>query len=218
MGARPVLPALNKAGEVVPVSISISNIDIRGERLSIAVIRDAAAIRAYLDKASADAESDALTGMGNRLSLSHRMQTALDAQHPFALLFLDLTKFKPFNDRYGHRLGDEILHLVAERIQGHVRGNDLAVRLGGDEFVILLDGMTDSDLLETRARAIAASISQPFQIDKISDTIGVNIGGALYPRDGGTEKELLMSADRNMYQAKESQETYWIDPNPGSNF
>jgi diguanylate cyclase (GGDEF)-like protein/PAS domain S-box-containing protein len=211
MGSRPVLHALGKSGMELPISISIANLDLEGERFSVAVIRDAASVRDHLGQAIARAESDALTGIGNRLCLLRRMQGAIAASRPFALLFLDLTKFKPFNDRYGHKVGDEVLRLVARRIQVQVRARDLAVRLGGDEFVILLDALSDPRLVEARAAAIADSLCRPFHVDSVSGTIGVNIGGAIFPRDGRTAEELLGAADRNMYRAKHSGQSYQID-------
>jgi len=214
MGSRPVLYALGKSGEEVPVSISISNVDLSGKRYSVAVIRDAAAVRDQLDMAIAQAESDVLTGIGNRLYLTRRMQSALAAGRPFALLFLDLTQFKLVNDRYGHKIGDEALRVVAKRIQALVRAKDMAVRFGGDEFVILLDMPPEARLVEMRVAAIVHSLSQPFRIDNVSLTIGVNIGGAIFPRDGRTEGDLIMVADRNMYRAKQSRRPYCIDPGP----
>ena len=98
MGSRPVLQALSKTGEEVPVSISIVNVDLQGERFSVAVIRDAAVVRDQLREAIAQAESDALTGMGNRLYLSRHVQAALTAGRSFGLLFLDLRRFKRMNN------------------------------------------------------------------------------------------------------------------------
>ena len=211
MGSRPVLYALGKSGTEVPVSISISNLDIQGERFSVAVIRDASAVRDRLREAIVQAESDVLTGIGNRLHLSQRMQTLLTAGRPFGLLFLDLRQFKRLNDEHGHKIGDEVLRLVAKRIQALVRAQDVAVRFGGDEFVILFDLISDPQLLAARAAAIVESIAQPFRIDGVSGTIGANIGGAIHLRDGNTEEELLAVADRNMYRAKRSQQPYCID-------
>ena len=214
MGSRPVLYALGKSGTEVPVSISISNLDIQGERFSVAVIRDASAVRDRLREAIVQAESDVLTGIGNRLHLTQRMQKLLAAGRPFGLLFLDLKQFKRLNDEHGHKIGDEVLRLVAKRIQALVRTQDVAVRLGGDEFVVLLDLISNPQLLAVRASAIVESIEQPFRIDGVSGMIGVNIGGAIHLRDGNTEEELLAVADRNMYRAKRSQQPYCIDPSP----
>ena len=214
MGSRPVLYALGKSGTEVPVSISISNLDIQGERFSVAVIRDASAVRDRLREAIVQAESDVLTGIGNRLHLTHRMRTLLTAGRPFGLLFLDLRQFKRLNDEHGHKIGDEVLRLVSKRIQALVRAQDVAVRFGGDEFVVLFDLISDPRLLAARAAALVESIEQPFRIDSVSGMIGVNIGGAMHPRDGLSEEDLIAAADRNMYRAKRSQQPYCIDQGP----
>jgi diguanylate cyclase (GGDEF)-like protein len=211
MGSRPVLYALSKSGREIPVTISIANIDLGGGRFSVAVLRDAALVRDQLRAAVDRAETDPLTGLGNRLHLSNRMQTALAAARPFGLLFLDLRHFKQFNDEHGHKIGDEVLRLVAKRIQALVRARDVAVRFGGDEFVILVDLMSDPRLLASRASAMVESIEQPFRIDSLSGRIGINVGGAIHPRDGNTEEDLLALADRNMYRAKRSEQPYCID-------
>ncbi len=203
MGTRPVLYALSKAGQELPVSISIANIELDDGRYSVAVVRDAAVVRDQLRAAITQAETDTLTGLGNRLHLSSCLQTRLTARRPFALLFLDLSKFKRFNDERGHQSGDEVLRLVAKRLQGLVRANDVAIRYGGDEFVILLDKVADPDLVAARSAAVVSSIEQPFKVDGISATIGVNVGAAMYPRDGASEETLVSLADRNMYRAKQ---------------
>jgi diguanylate cyclase (GGDEF)-like protein/PAS domain S-box-containing protein len=211
MGSRPVLYALGKSGTEVPVSISISNLDIQGERFSVAVVRDASMVRDRLREAIVQAESDVLTGIGNRLHLAHRMQKLLTGGRAFGLLFLDLRQFKRLNDAHGHKVGDEVLRLVAKRIQALVRAQDVAVRFGGDEFVVLFDLISDSHLLAARAAAVVESIEQPFRIEGVSGMIGVNIGGAIHPRDGRSEEGLIAIADRNMYRAKRSQQPYCID-------
>ncbi|MDH3453419.1 MAG: sensor domain-containing diguanylate cyclase [Gammaproteobacteria bacterium] len=211
MGERPVLLALHKSGEEVPVSISIASFELSADRYGVAIIRDASPVRDQLGKAMARAETDALTGLGNRLCLARRMQRQLESAQPFGLLFLDLTEFKPFNDRYGHAMGDEVLRLVAKRLQALVRKNDLAVRQGGDEFVVLLDRLSDADDLQARAAGVAFRLSQPFHIRGTAARVGVNIGGALYPRDGECETDLLAVADRNMYRAKQAARAYCTD-------
>lgn len=212
MSERPVLLAMHKSGAEVPVSISIANFELSGKRYAVAMIRDASPVRDQLGKAIARAEADALTGLGNRLCLSRRMQTPLQSGQEFALLFLDLTRFKPFNDCYGHAMGDEVLRLVAKRLVSLVRAKDLAVRLGGDEFVILLHGLSDPRDLQARASGVVQRLNQPFHIGAATATVGVNIGGALYPRDGQSESDLLAVADRNMYRAKQAGQAYCIDP------
>ncbi len=211
MGERPVLYAQGKSGREVPVSISISNLDIQGGRFSVAVIRDASIVRDRLREAVVQAHSDVLTGLGNRLHLSNRMQASLAAGRPFGLLFLDLRHFKKVNDEHGHRVGDELLRLMARRIASLVRAEDAAVRLGGDEFVIFFDQISAPELLAMRAAAIAQSIEKPFRIEAMTGRIDVSIGGAMHPRDGSTEDRLIGVADRNMYRARKAGVTYCID-------
>jgi cyclic di-GMP phosphodiesterase Gmr len=210
MGARPLLNALHKSGSEVSISISIANLDLAGRRYSVAVMRDSSELQSEITDATFRAETDALTGIGNRLRLSREIRAALAASRPFGLLFLDLEKFKPFNDDYGHAIGDQVLQVVARRLQAQIRLKDLAVRLGGDEFVLVLDGLVDTDLLEQRAIAVAASVSRPFHIGELSAAVGVNIGAAIYPGDGETEDEILKVADQNMYHAKLSGVPYHI--------
>ena len=212
MGKRPVLYALSKSGQELPVSISIANIDLEGGRFSVAVIRDAASVRDQLHAAVAQAETDPLTGLGNRLHLSNCMRAALKARKPFALLFLDLSQFKHFNDEHGHQVGDDVLRLVARRIQGVVRAHDVAIRYGGDEFVILLDMVEDPDLVAARSMTVVESIQQPFMTGGVSAAIGVNVGAALHPRDGDSEESLVALADYNMYRAKHSGVAYVMGP------
>ena len=154
MGVRPVLSALDKKGSEIPVTISIADVDLRGERFSVAVLRDASGVRDQLRTALAQAETDPLTGLGNRLNLTNRMRAALARGEPFGLLFLDLRHFKQFNDQKGHQVGDEVLRLVARRIGALVRARDTAVRYGGDEFVVLLDRTQDPALITARVLAM----------------------------------------------------------------
>lgn len=209
MGARPVLSALHRNGRLVPVSISICNLDVEhGQRVSVAVLHDVTMLNTHLDRATQLAETDTLTGLGNRLRLSRRVQALLDTEHPFAVLFLDLQNFKHFNDRHGHDAGDEALRIVGQRLQGQVRGDDLVARLGGDEFVVLLDRVDDPQQLQARALAIQQAVTRPLCVASAQGSLGVNIGAALRPRHGQTERDLLAAADQAMYQAKRSGTSY----------
>ncbi len=210
MGDRPLVYGLDKSGNEVPVSITIANIDLSGDSYSIAVMRDIGELQSEITEITFQAETDVLTGLGNRLRLSQVLGTAIEKTAPFSLLFMDLEKFKPINDNFGHEVGDRVLQIVAKRLQALIRPQDLAVRIGGDEFVLFLDGLVDNQTLEQRATAIAASIKRPFHIGDLSGVVGVNIGGGQYPRDGKNERELLNVADHNMYQAKQSGLDYKI--------
>ena len=210
MGDRPLVLGLGKSGDEIPVSITISNIELDGEQYSIAVMRDGGELHSEITEITVQAETDALTGLANRLGLSHTMEAAIEKSGPFGLLFLDLEKFKPFNDTYGHEVGDQVLQVVAQRLQASIRPRDLAARMGGDEFVLFLDGLADSAAMEQRAAAVAESIKRPIHVGNIADVVGVNIGSAQFPRDGKTERELLKVADENMYRAKQGGLAYSV--------
>jgi diguanylate cyclase (GGDEF)-like protein/PAS domain S-box-containing protein len=211
MGARPVLQGLRKTGEEFPVSISLCTVDAGGRRYAIALVRDASAISSTLGEATARAETDPLTGLGNRLALSHRLREELeDARHGFALLYLDLCGFKPFNDRYGHAVGDRVLQIVAERIRMTVRRKDLATRIGGDEFVVVLPGVSHPTLLESRAALIADHICRPFSADGVAGEVGVSIGGVIASPEGAREADLIDRADKAMYEAKRRGIRFWL--------
>lgn len=208
MGSRPVLFAVHKSGAEVPVSISLSRLDIDGLPCSVAVLRDASRFQEQIGQMLEHAELDALTGLGNRLHLARKLASSRSAG--FALLYLDLAQFKPFNDRHGHRVGDEVLRVVARRIKATIRATDTAVRVGGDEFVVVLEDLTDVEQIEARAMAVADSIVQPVHIGSIVGEIGVNIGGAIYPLHAASVDQLLERADEAMYRAKQSRQTYCL--------
>ena len=161
-----------------------------------------------LDRATARAETDPLTHLGNRVRLSRRMQALLAHERVFALLALDLQRFKQLNDRRGHEAGDQALCVFARRLQQRVRVADVVVRRGGDEFVVLLDGVGDDRVLHQRTLSLATSLTQPLRSGDAGHSVGVNIGGAIAPRHGRSEQALLAAADRAMVEAKQAGETY----------
>jgi diguanylate cyclase (GGDEF)-like protein/PAS domain S-box-containing protein len=152
------------------------------------------------------AYTDALTGLPNRLMLTERIDFAIslaarDHSH-FALLFIDLDRFKQINDSLGHQFGDRVLIEVAERIKDCLRQVDTAARLGGDEFLVLLHKI-DTHGAEVIARRILDHLSEPFRIDDMSFTVTCSIGIALFPEDGRTMDDLVKNADSAMYHVKE---------------
>jgi diguanylate cyclase (GGDEF)-like protein/PAS domain S-box-containing protein len=210
MGDRELVNGLDKSGAEIPLSITLANIDLDDEQYSIAIMRDVSKLHSEITEITFRAETDALTGLSNRLQLSQFLEAAIDKSSPFTLLYMDLEKFKPINDEHGHEVGDKVLQIVAKRLRAMIRPQDLAVRIGGDEFVLFLDGLVDTRAIEQRATAIAASIKRPFHIGQLTGVVGVNIGGAQYPRDGSSEQALLHVADHNMYSAKKSGLAYKI--------
>jgi diguanylate cyclase len=153
------------------------------------------------------ASHDALTGLPNRLLLDDRVAQAIAQAnrqgHEFALLVVDLDRFKLINDSLGHRAGDDLLREVAQRLKSAVRAVDTTARLGGDEFVILVDGpVTRAEAIGIGKRAI--DVMRPaMRLLGIDVHISPSIGIAFYPRDGATVDALLARADAAMYSAKE---------------
>lgn len=208
IGRRPVLMALAADGSERPVTISVSNLDVDGRRYSVALLRDASRLHASLAQAIEQSETDALTGLPNRRPLVRRAEELIAAGRPFGLLFLDLSRFKDFNDMHGHLAGDEVLRIVGARLTAGVRDVDLAARWSGDEFVLLLEGLGGSVSLAARAREIAAHVAQPFRLGDAEASVNANIGGVLFPRCGRTVVALIEAADRAMYLAKQGGHTF----------
>jgi diguanylate cyclase (GGDEF)-like protein/PAS domain S-box-containing protein len=154
------------------------------------------------------AQYDALTHLPNRALFEDRLHQALAAAQRnkahLALMFIDLDKFKPVNDTYGHGVGDLLLKDVALRIQDCLRESDTAARVGGDEFVILLPTIeTDHDASKVGEK-IRHALNQPFELAGHTLKIGSSIGVAVYPEHGSEEKLLVKSADIAMYYAKKN--------------
>ncbi len=153
------------------------------------------------------ASHDALTGLPNRLLLDDRIaQAIVQGQryaHEFAVLVIDLDRFKLINDSLGHRAGDELLREVAQRLSHAVRTVDTTARLGGDEFVILLGGpVTQAEAVEIGKRAIQL-MEPPMRLLGLDVHVSPSIGIAFFPRDGATVDTLIARADAAMYSAKE---------------
>lgn len=152
------------------------------------------------------AHYDPLTDLPNRTLFTDRLQQALaiakrDKTH-LALMFIDLDKFKPINDRHGHHVGDLILKEVALRILTCLRESDTVARIGGDEFVVLLPNIeTDDDALSV-AEKIRYSLNQNFQQGDHTLNISSSTGIAIYPEHAQDEKQLIRNADTAMYYAK----------------
>ncbi|MBF0109956.1 MAG: EAL domain-containing protein [Magnetococcales bacterium] len=160
------------------------------------------------DKLREQAEFDLLTGLPNRSLFKDRLKQAiLQAQRNhmlFALLFIDLDRFKWVNDTLGHDAGDSLLIEVSRRLEREVRKSDTVARLGGDEFTIVLNHLFHESMAELVARKILEQLSLPFSLKGQQVAISGSIGIALFPNDGATIDELTRNADAAMYQSKES--------------
>jgi len=151
---------------------------------------------------------DLLTGLPNRAQfqelLKQAMLHATHADEMLAVMFLDLDKFKPVNDTFGHDIGDRLLQAVAERLQAALRRSDTVARIGGDEFAVLSQGLPGMEVPITLASKLVSVIRQPFIIDDHKLSIGVSVGIAIYPVDGSTLEDLMKRADQAMYAAKQA--------------
>lgn len=145
---------------------------------------------------------DSLTNLPNRRQFQNRLVEAQVAGESFALLLVDLDDFKKINDTLGHKLGDELLCAVAERLVGLVRHDDVVARFGGDEFCVLQRGCRAASDAATMAERIIKALRQPFVIGNHQLVIGGSIGISLAPGDGPSPDDLLKHADLALYRAK----------------
>lgn len=153
---------------------------------------------------SALARRDHLTGLLNRLSLREEFEAfgSDGDQGSLAVHCLDLDRFKPVNDRYGHPVGDMLLQAVSARLAGMLRRSDFAARLGGDEFVVVQTGVGQAGEADMLARRIARAIAHPFIVEGQQITIGTSVGYALSSEYGNDLERLLKCADEALCQVK----------------
>ncbi len=166
------------------------------------------ALRESKEKFRHAAFHDALTGLPNRNLFMESLESALekskqDKDSRFAVLFLDINRFKTINDSLGHSMGDRLIRNVAQRLAA-VRGNDLVARFGGDEFAFILNGIKNVEQAVKFAERLEENISEPFTLNGkhvfTSFSIGIAMGGAEYE----VAEDILRDADIAMYHAKDS--------------
>ncbi|MFZ1992646.1 MAG: EAL domain-containing protein [Solirubrobacteraceae bacterium] len=167
------------------------------------------------DKLQRIATTDELTGLGNREEfhavIGQRIAAARESHGHFAVLLMDLDRFKEINDTLGHHYGDVLLKEIGPRLTTSIGEGGFVARLGGDEFGILLAEETDdAAVLEVVMTRLFKSVSEPFMIDELSLEIGASVGVARFPQDGEDSHALLRCADIAMYAAKETQTEYKI--------
>lgn len=198
--------ALRANGMRFPVEISMNEMSV-GERVMFtAVIRD------ITDRKAAEAEirklamTDPLTGLANRNQFEQRIEEAIQiaqrTNKSVGLMLIDLNKFKPVNDTYGHHVGDLLLQAAADRMVEASRQTDTVARLGGDEFAIILNHLERPDCIDVPVERITKQLSKPYLINDILLDVTASLGISMYPQDDIDIDELMRKADAAMYKNK----------------
>lgn len=197
-----------KSGEIYPEWLSIVAVDEPGGHATryIGLFSDITERKREEERIRRLAHYDVLTGLPNRILFSDHMQRALARVHrrggQMAVLYLDLDRFKPVNDQYGHAFGDQVLTEAARRMALCMRDTDTISRRGGDEFVATLESSDAKDTAALVSRKLIEAVSHPYLIEGQRISIGASIGVAIYPDDGADAESLLAAADAALYAAK----------------
>lgn len=202
---KPINPPMVRARVNAHLTIKKQRDDLKENNLELQ--REIRQREQLEDQLRKQAEYDSLTGLPNRLVFKDRLQQAvLMAERnllPFALLFIDLDRFKWVNDTLGHDAGDTLLIAVSRRLEKEIRKSDTVARFGGDEFTIILNNLVHVSMAELVARKILEQLNAPFLLKGQHITISGSIGIAIFPNDGTNDQDLARHADIAMYQAKE---------------
>ncbi|MBW7858255.1 MAG: diguanylate cyclase, partial [Leptonema sp. (in: Bacteria)] len=173
---------------------------------AVAILLDITERKLVEEAMAFHAYHDTLTGLPNRRRLAERLrQIQLRAERlseKYAVLFLDLDRFKEVNDTHGHRAGDLVLLEVANRIRSVLRKDDALCRQGGDEFIIVLPGIRHPADVINVAEKLITSLSQPIAVDDFVCRIGASIGISLFPEHDLRSDRLIQLADKALYKAK----------------
>jgi diguanylate cyclase (GGDEF)-like protein/PAS domain S-box-containing protein len=192
-----------KDGSSYPVEIASNYLEFRGKAYICSLVRDISERTAYQEQIERLAFTDPLTGLANRRRLYEVGEAALTTGLPgsVALLYLDLDRFKAFNDTLGHDAGDQLLLQVTQRLQIGIGAAGLLARIGGDEFAVLL-AHTDTEVVTALAHTLLELLHQPFDITDYRVHLSGSIGIAFGPVAGQSFSALLTRADIAMYRAK----------------
>lgn len=157
------------------------------------------------------ATHDSLTGLFNRLEVNEHIAKAIEKAQKMrttlAVLFIDVNKFKPINDTFGHEIGDVVLQEIAVRLQSSVRSSDTVFRIGGDEFLIVAQLENDTEVVNIILEKILTQMQKPIISKEKSLNVSLSIGISLFPKDAPTAQELIKDADIAMYIAKQDKTT-----------
>ena len=205
--------ALRKNGETFPAEITLNSINIADEVKVTGVIRDITERKKWEEQIKQLALTDPLTGLANRNQYNQKLKEIAHYSHryttKFALLLIDLDKFKLVNDTFGHAAGDVLLQKVAEVLLNSCREVDTVARLGGDEFVIILNDIKEPEDVAILAEKLGKKLSEPLIIENNNIQISASMGISCYPNDSMDIQELMHMADKALYSSKhEGRNTY----------
>lgn len=200
-----------KNGEIYPQWLTISRVcDEHGKPTNfVGVFSDITERKSAEERILHQVYYDQLTDLPNRVLFNDRLNQVLGMakrrdDQPFAVMFLDLDRFKLINDTMGHQAGDQLLQQAAHRLRGSVRESDTVARMSGDEFTILLSEIAYPKHAANVAQKIVDAFRKPFQLNGEDVYVSPSIGISVYPQDGRTIDVLLKNADMAMYRAKGS--------------
>ncbi len=198
----------------IPIELSVSVVETDEREVFTIFFRDITDRKEQQLKLEHQANHDALTGLPNRKLFSDRLEQTLGASQltdtSFAVLLLDLDRFKEVNDTLGHPTGDLLLQKISERLQAAVRETDMIARIGGDEFALLLPSAETVDQATSISEEFLEVLFEPFELAGLTLEIGGSIGIAMYPQHGDDAASLVKSADVSMYVAKQAQSGFAV--------
>jgi len=189
------------------LEVACHEIEYRGRRSTVMAVRDLTEQRRAQRQIEYMAVHDPLTGLPNRAYFAQALEGAIaqaDQKGPFALLALDLDRFKAVNDLFGHAAGDMILCRVARILTGVVDEAAVVARVGGDEFLILQRGVDDPDRVHKLVATILGAFATEMDLSRDPTAVGVSIGVSLFPQDAADADGLRHNADVALYRAKTS--------------
>lgn len=209
---EPTIEQLRRVdGTKIWVEIIAIPVQYEGGMVIQAILRDVTVRKYYEDQLTYMATHDPMTDVVNRSTfmdeLSSAIEESTESEEIFALLYVDLDKFKEINDSLGHGMGDLLLIQFAERMKQNVRHRDVVGRIGGDEFLILLRDI-DRKKVDSLVKRMHANFSLPYVIEGQEIIATSSIGVALYPEDATSSDQLMQFADEALYKAKKVRNHY----------
>ena len=199
-----------KNGEIYPEWLSIAKVinPKYNEEFYMAIFTDISSLKEADKKLHFYANHDVLTKLANRVQFESHLKSTIEScirrDTKIALFFVDLDKFKDVNDTYGHTVGDEMLKIVAKRLEESIRKEDFIARLGGDEFVLIIkDVKNDEDMIKLAGK-LNDNIKKPIIIGDKVFFMSLSIGISIFPDHGKDSEDLIKHSDAAMYEVKEN--------------